>query len=358
MGGTEVVGAQLLEGLKQRGYDLVIATSHGHLDLPDEGVHDGIPIYRFPFRTAATSRDVGLFADVRRRVAALKRSFAPDLVHVHAVGPSLLFHLRSIAAHPAPWLFTPHTPLTDRAPGQDTILGEAFRSTDWTVCVSEAQRDSIRPLSPEASARSSVIYWGLEEPTLSPDPLPFEEPRLLCLGRLVPDKGLDVALAAFANLVERFPRLRLTVIGEGPSRPELERQAASLGVREAVDFLGRVPEVHSHMNAATLILMPSRWEETFGLVALEAALMGRPVVATRLGALPEVVLHERTGLLVPSEDSAALAEAASSLLNHPEKAIEMGRAARLWALERFTLDRCVDDYDALYRRLLAPRMSE
>lgn len=351
IGGTEVVGAQLLAGLRQRGHEFIVVTSHGHLDLPDEDRHEGIPVYRFPFWTAITSRDVQQFAEIRQRVAAVKRSFAPDLVHVHAVGPSLMFQLRSATAHPAPWLFTPHTPLADQEAGRETILGEAFQSADWVVSVSEAQWQSIHRLSPETAAHSSVIYWGLEPPSLSPEPLSFADPRVLCLGRLVTDKGFDVALSAFARLVDRFPRLRLIMIGEGPARSDLEQQAAGLGIANAVEFTGRVPEIAPYLNAATLVLMPSRWEETFGLVALEAALMGRPVVATRVGAVPEIVVHDRTGFLTDSEDDAALAEAMAFLLDHPESARRMGRAARERALERFNLKRCVDEYDALYRRL-------
>jgi glycogen(starch) synthase len=98
--------------------------------------------------------------------------------------------------------------------------------------------------------------------------------------------------------------------------------------------------------------MPSRWEEAFGLVALEAALMARPVVATRVGGLPEVVLDGETGLLVQKDDSGALARAVGFLLDHPEQAMSMGNAGRLRAKEVFSLARYVDAYDTLYRRLI------
>jgi glycogen(starch) synthase len=351
MGGTEVLGASLIAGLRQRGYDFAVVTSHAHLELPDQEEHDGVPVHRFPFRAAATGRDAGRFLEILHRVSALKRAFAPDLIHVNAAGPSLFFHLRSANAHPAPWLFTPSAPLTDQATGRDTILGEAFRSADWVACLSAAQMSTIRRLAPETVDRSSVIYCGLEAPPGFPAPLPLEEPRVLCLGRHVRDKGFDVALSAFAKLTDRFPRVRLILIGEGPARSDLEEQAAALGIANAVEFLGRVPEVSPFLNAATLVLMPSRWEETFGLVALEAALMARPVVATRVGALPEVVLHGRTGLVVEKEDHAALAEAMAFLLEHPETAQRMGQAARERALETFSLRRSVDAYEALYREL-------
>jgi len=87
-------------------------------------------------------------------------------------------------------------------------------------------------------------------------------------------------------------------------------------------------------------------------VALEAALMARPVVATRVGGLLEVVVHQQTGLLVEQEDSHGLAEAIASLLDHPETATEMGQAARQRAQKVFSWKQCVDAYDALYQKLI------
>ena len=175
----------------------------------------------------------------------------------------------------------------------------------------------------------------------------------MCLGRVVRDKGFDLALAAFAELAPRFPKARLVVAGDGPARPELEAQAQALGVADAVEFPGWVaPErVSELMNSATLVVMPSRWDEPFGLVAVEAALMARPVVASRVGGLAEAVADGETGLLVDKEDPAALARAVAHLLEDPGKAERMGQAARRRARELFGFERQVDAYDGLYQRL-------
>ena len=102
------------------------------------------------------------------------------------------------------------------------------------------------------------------------------------------------------------------------------------------------------MNEATFVVMPSRWEEAFGLVALEAALMERPVIATRVGGLPEIVVDGVTGILVEKENSEELASAISRLLKNPEEAIKMGRAARVRAEAMFTLEHHIDAYESLY----------
>jgi len=100
--------------------------------------------------------------------------------------------------------------------------------------------------------------------------------------------------------------------------------------------------------------MPSR-HEPFGLVALDAALMARPIVASRVGGLSEVVVHRQTGLLFDNEDSRGLADAIISLLNHPEVARRMGQAARRRALNVFSWERCVNGYADLYRSLVNSR---
>ena len=133
-----------------------------------------------------------------------------------------------------------------------------------------------------------------------------------------------------------------------------------MGIDAHVDFVGwvdpaKIPEL---INAATVVVVPSRWEEAFGLVALEAAQMARPVVGTRVGGLPEVVRDGETGLVVPKEDPVALADAMIRLLADPRRATAMGQNARRRALEHFGWEHFLDAYDALYRRLLDEPVTE
>jgi glycogen(starch) synthase len=176
----------------------------------------------------------------------------------------------------------------------------------------------------------------------------------LCLGRIESDKGFDIALDAFARLSERFPEARITIVGEGSRRPALEAQAAALGLGHRARFTGRLGReaIAPMINSATMVVVPSRYREPFALVALEAAQMGRPVVATRWGGLVESVADGQSGLLVENENPQAFADAMLFLLDNPHLALEMGQQGRARARELFSLDRCVDDYEALYQRLL------
>ncbi len=353
IGGAEIVAAQLLPALTERGYDFLVVTSHGYFELPDEARYRGIPVYRFPFRMALATGNIDQVAETRKRVTALKRTFAPELIHINGLGPSLLFHLGVADSHPAPVLVTLHSARPKTAAGRDTLFSHILAGADWVTCVSSSALRETRQLAPAISAYSSLIHNALEKPPLSPESLPIGSPRLLCLGRLVPNKGFDVALAALPLIVDRVPDVRLVIAGDGPERPALEQQAAELGLSEVAIFIGSVAPamVPELINAATVVVMPSR-REGFGLVALEAALMARPVVASRVGGLPEVVVDQQTGLLVEQDDRGGLAAAISFLLEHPGVAARMGQAARQRAQEMFGFERFVNAFDALYQRLI------
>jgi glycogen synthase len=354
VGGVEVLGTRFLTAMRERGHELEVATSHGSLDLPDTERWDGFRINRFPFRDVLVSGDATRVAEAIASVAALKRRFRPDLVHVNLSDPSPFFHLRTAPAHPCPTLLAVPVSLGD-VPAKESLLLDLLRSAEWVTAVSGAVRDGVERICPEASSRCSVIYNGLEPPATDPPPPPFEPPVVLCLGRIVRDKGFDVAVRAFARVVERHPSARLRIAGDGPERPALEALAGELGIGDSVELCGWVtPErVPALIADATVVAMPSRWQEAFGLVALQAAQVARPVVAARVGGLPEVVVDGETGLLVPSEDPERLAAAIAELLASPERCGSLGAAARRRAIESFSFERYVDDHERVYARLAA-----
>jgi glycogen(starch) synthase len=353
IGGIEVWGTRLLRALRGRGHEYTVVTSRDDIALRNEDLYEGIPVYRFPFWTALADRNVGQLGKIIRAVAQIKRAVAPDLVHLNLTGPSVYFHLQTADAHPAPLLVSLHQPLQNPSGGSDAVASRILRAADWVTAASEMVHTTAQRIAPEIAPRSSLIHFGFDACDARPEPLPFDEPRLLCLGRHVFEKGFDLALTAFSTLVGRFPKLRMIIASDGPARPDLERQTAELGLTEAVDFIGWVEsaKIPALLNSATVVLVPSRVIEGFGLVAMEAAMMGRPVVATRSGGLSEVVIDGQTGSIVERENCDALAAAIAHLLDHPDVAAEMGRAARNRAQAMFGWERHVDAFEALYRRL-------
>jgi glycosyltransferase involved in cell wall biosynthesis len=347
IGGVSLLVTNLVAELHRRGWKVAVLTGGRMIDAPP--MLAGVAVHRLPFQETLHSARPGEIAALRRRVAELRRESAPEIEHVHTFGPCAWFQLGASA----PLLATVHSEVPQRSLAPDTLPGRCLRAADWVTAVSESALASVRRLIPEVTARSSVIHNSAGSPIAPAAPLALDPPRLLYLGRLHAAKGPDLALAAFAAVRPRFPGARLAFAGGGPEEAELRSKALALGVVEDVDFLGwvppyRVPEV---LNTSGLVLMPSRIEG-LPLAAVEAARMGRPILATRAGGLPEIVRHGETGWLVEPESQIALDRGLAHLLERPRLLRELGAAARRLAEDEFTWKRCVDAYDALYRRLM------
>lgn len=155
-------------------------------------------------------------------------------------------------------------------------------------------------------------------------------PLCVCAARLVPEKGIDVLLQAWARVAERLPDARLEVAGDGPARADLERLARRLGVDGRVRFRGWVPadEMPTFYGRAWVAVLPSRVEEGLGMCLVEAGLAGCALVGSDLGGITDIVWPGTTGLLVPPDDAHALAQALASLLADRRRAAALGAAAR------------------------------
>ncbi len=219
---------------------------------------------------------------------------------------------------------------------------------DAVVANSRFTRDLVERLLPGAARRIIVLPIGVDQaPAI--DSARVEElrrrygvgdgPVLLTVARLVAMKGHDVVIEALPRLLTRFPALRYLIVGEGPNRGALERQAHERGVQTRVIFAGRVParEIPAHYALTTLFVQLSRATgrydglEGFGISFLEAASFGVPCIAGRSGGVPEAVDEGRSGLLVPPQDPEAFAEAAERLLSDPIERARLSEGARRWA---------------------------
>jgi glycogen(starch) synthase len=354
IGGVQSFAAALLPALQDRGYEFLVVTGQ-----PDGGDHTarykGIPIHRFLFHHVTSYTNIEQLMRLRQDLIKLKRTFSADLVHINSVDFSLFFHLTTVASWPTPSLATLHGKWLTQDGTNNGLVEQLLRTADWVVGCSEGALEQGRQLVSGITDRSSVIYNGIPFPSVAPARLPLNQPRLLCLGRLSQEKRIDVAIHAFHSVARLFPSVRLVIAGDGPERSALEQLVLRLELSDRVEFLGwvtpnRVPEL---INTSMAVLMPSK-HEGFPLVALEAAFMGRPLVAARVGGLPEVVQHDETGFLVDSGSAEGLATAISCLLADPARAIRFGQAARRYA-QNFSLARSVNSYDVLYRKLMCEK---
>jgi glycosyltransferase involved in cell wall biosynthesis len=176
-------------------------------------------------------------------------------------------------------------------------------------------------------------------------------PIVVCVSRMAPEKGVDVLIESIAKL--ESDRAVLVIAGDGPDVEKCRQLAQRLGVAERVHFLGLRDDVERLFSAADVVVMPSLWDEAFGLVVVEAMAAGVPVVVTASGAMPEIVDHGACGIVVPKRDSAALANAIDSLVMDPARAAAIGERGRQRVLERYAVDRWVDRVHHIYEDLLA-----
>ncbi len=174
------------------------------------------------------------------------------------------------------------------------------------------------------------------------------------VGRLALQKGQRHLIAAMPLLLERVPRARAIIAGGGDLEDYLRDLASEIGVGDRVHVLGPRKDVPALMHAIDVFVMPSIWEG-FGLVLLEAMAAGRPIVASRVATIPEVVVDEETGLLVPAGDPLALASALAELAEQPALAARMGEAGRERLRRQFSVEKMVGDTELLYRELLEER---
>jgi len=209
-----------------------------------------------------------------------------------------------------------------------------------------------------AADRIARIPNGVDADRFAPAPDPdatrqevgFDRETVLFLGRLDPQKGLDVALQAWQRVAARRPGARLVLAGDGPARAALEVQARTLGLGKSVHFLGTWPDPERLLRASAIFLLPSR-SEGMSNALLEAMATGLACVATRIGGNNDLVEHGATGLLVPPGDASALADALSALLEDRPLQLRLGTAARTAVLDRFAMDRVIHAYADLYATL-------
>jgi glycosyltransferase involved in cell wall biosynthesis len=170
-------------------------------------------------------------------------------------------------------------------------------------------------------------------------------------GRLVEQKGVTYLIQAMREVVRRYPDSHLLIIGDGPLRDDLEREAGELGITDELAFLGRRNDIYGILKGLDLYVQPSLWEG-LPMVVMEAMGAGLPVVATAVSGTPEVVLEGDTGLLVPPRDPEALANAINQMLGNRERARDMGLAGRRRVEEHFNFQTAARDIEAAYSRLL------
>lgn len=314
---------------------------------------------------ASFMRNISIAQEWRafRELLAIIRRERPDVLHLNSSKAGGIGALAGRFAGVPRIIFTAHG-WAHREPrglcSRLLILISSWATvllSDTVIAISECDRETAPAVFLRHKIR--VVPFGVAPFTLLPRVKARQElirkapslsetvPWLLMPAELHTNKGIDLAISALAQLSTTYPDMALVVPGEGTEREPLLRHAKDCGVSDRVFFLGFIPNVRQYLSAADLFLMPSR-KEGFPLALLEAGYAGLPVIASRTGGIPEIIEHEKNGLLIGPNDVAALAGTIDELLKDPERPRTLGITLQETVRERFTEEAMLTKTAALY----------
>jgi glycosyltransferase involved in cell wall biosynthesis len=376
LGGPALHVAYLTEGLAGRGYETTLVAgslARGEGSMARVAEERGIEVEMLP----DLHREISPFHDLRaaRRLAATIRRIRPHILHTHTAKAGAVGRTAALLAGDARPPITVHTFHGHVLRGYfGPVQGSFYRlverslasTTTALVAVSPEVRDDLVALGVAPAEKFTIIRLGIElEQRVGAQPGAREHIRRLLgiapdrfvvgwIGRMTAVKRTDDILLAMKLLRDGGVDACLCLVGDGPDREDVERYAHELGVVKSCFFLGYQDDVAPYYAAFDALVLPSANEGT-PVSAIEALAGGRPVVATRVGGVPDVVRDRVDGFLVNAEDVEALAERLGRLAADPGLARRMGEAGRERVLSRYSVERLVDDVDVLYRRLLAEK---
>jgi glycosyltransferase involved in cell wall biosynthesis len=374
MGGPALHVAYLTAGLAERGYETTLVAGKlapGEDSMAFVADELGIEVERI----AELHREISPIRDALAiaRLALLIRRIRPHILHTHTAKAGAVGRLAALLAGNARPPIVVHTfhghvlrgyfdPV--RTAGFRLLERWLARSSTALVAVSPQVRDDLVALGVATRERFAVVRVGIElEQRVAAEANGRGESRRILgigpdrfavgwIGRMTGVKRTEDVLHAFRRLRDRGVDACLCMIGDGPDRAAVERTAHELGIMRDTLFLGYQEEVAPFYAAFDAMILPSINEGT-PVSAIEALAAGRPVVATRVGGVPDVVREGEDGFLVEPGDIDALADRLARLAADPELRERLGAAGRARVIPRYSVERLVDDVDLLYRSLLA-----
>jgi glycosyltransferase involved in cell wall biosynthesis len=354
--GAEQMAANLMRTLDRRQFEVsaisLFDRSGSHLEEVLE--QDGIPVWYLGKRSGFDAR---MFVRIARTLERIR----PHVAHTH------LYVLRY--CFPAM--------LSSRVPAKvHTVHNIAEKEVGWSgrLVHRVAFKGGVLPVAIAAEVDSSLRrYYGITDFPMIPNGIPVEHIRrsscgreewlkregfaltdvlFVCVAQLRLQKNHRLLLESFAQGPASDPRARLLFVGEGGLEEDLERRIHAMGLQGKVRLLGERSDIPEVLNAADVFVLSSDWEGN-PLSVMEAMAVGKPVICTAVGGVPELIENGGDGLLVPRGDAKALSRAMGHLLDHPQIRTSMGEAGARKATERFGLQAMTEAYEDLYRTTVA-----
>ncbi len=364
VGGSGVIATELATSLARRGHDVRVLSSDVPFRLKGQTL---VEFHRVETPAYPLFREPQYVLSLSTSIVQIARAHALDIVHAHyavphAAGAYLARQILAQHGGPVPRIVTTlhgtDITLVGSDPSYTETVAFCIEQSDGVTAVSESLRqDTYRHLG--IASEIAVIPNFLDGRQFVPLPDPSLRARvcppdrydglLLHISNFRPVKRIDAVFDVFKRVRARR-RVKLLLGGDGPERARLEELARQAALESDVEIMGTVDNVRAILSIADVFLLPSA-QESFGLAALEAMACELPVVASRVGGLPEVITDGVTGFLHPPEDVEGMAASTLALLDDRDLRARVAAAARASVLERFDEDRIVPMYEALYERL-------
>lgn len=290
-----------------------------------------------------------------------------DILHLHIWNPaSCRYAFAAGKRAKVPIITTEHDPF--KLGSLKTIIKKwSLKLTSATVAVSDNNAKVINNLYPEFKAKVKVIKNGIDKVWWQSQLLRFTELDrrsikenlfqakedtliIISIAELHERKGLKYLVEAMKEVATQFPNVKLVIVGEGNERPHLEEQIKDLYLEENIILVGRQKEIPQLLSSSDIFALPSQ-REAFGFVNLEAMITTLPIVATKVGGIPEVIEDNNTGILVEPSDSEALAKALIKLIKSPELRTKMAQAGFERVINFFDAKIMAEQYEKLYLKI-------
>jgi L-malate glycosyltransferase len=358
LGGTEKQAFSLMNSL-QRHYQISLLAPDG--------------LGANPFRQAGFDYDefprleknlIGGLYKFRQAMLKIHRQQAIDLIHIHAAHE--LTMLAKLVLPEIPVIFTVHG-YHGRQSGLGYFLAGIFGNlfANQVITVSQSERQILEHRL--RTHKTNLIYNGVAEPHIDPQrasalaqQFGCDRPGQITLGtaaRLSTAKGLEYLITAMSQLADRHPHLKLVIAGDGELRENLQKMVDSLQISDRVVFAGYLQDVHNLMHSFDIFVLPSL-QEALPLACAEAMSMGKPVVATAVGGLPEQVIDGQTGFIVPPKDPQALATCIDKLISNPDLLKDFGRQGYQHYLQKFALPTMLRDTVNVYEKAISRTVAQ
>ena len=364
VGGSGIVATELAKALADRGHQVHLVSTDMPFRLGE--FHAGLAFHQVQTPSYPLFREPQYLLSLANRLVQVAREFRLDVIHAHYAIPhataALLARqvLESGGHSPAAVVTTLHgtdITLVGSDPSYSEIVAYSIERSDGVTAVSHSLAAAThtelcvtRDIVVIPNFLDCGLYRRMVVPGLRQRFAKDDEKLVIHVSNLRPVKRIDAVMEVFARILRGVPA-RLLLVGDGPEIGTAYRLGRELGISQNVDMLGAQEAVIPLLSAADVFLLPSA-QESFGLAALEAMACEVPVVASRVGGLPEVIEHEANGFLHPPNDLDGMAASALSVLTDGASHQRIAKAACRRVREHFCADRVVPMYERYYERVV------